>query len=88
MTVYAEVVLPLPVDRSFFYIVPEDSEQRAEVGARVLVPFHRRFLTGFVINLRVRNPSRGIELKEIERVLDDHPVFSESFIVFSQQLLA
>ena len=86
MTVYAEVVLPLPVDRSFFYIVPENSEQRAEVGARVLVPFHRRFLTGFVIKLRVRNPSRGIELKEIERVLDDHPVFSGSFIVFSRKL--
>lgn len=88
MTVYADVVIALPVDQSFSYIVPENSPNQIHVGSRVLVPFHRRLLTGFVIKLRSRNPTQNIELKEIKKILDDESVFSRSFLAFTKKLSA
>ncbi|MFP4082355.1 MAG: primosomal protein N' [Candidatus Aminicenantes bacterium] len=86
MTLYAEVILSLPLQHSFTYLVPPGWEKQAEVGSRVLVPFKERKLTGFIINLRKRKLSSGIQLKEISEVLDERPVFSSSFLSFTRKL--
>ncbi|MCK6550004.1 hypothetical protein L6R52_29490, partial [Myxococcota bacterium] len=51
MTTYAEVAVTLPVDGRFHYAVPPHLEGALEVGHRVLVPFGRRRVTGFVTAL-------------------------------------
>ncbi len=86
MTLYAEVVLPLPLDRSFTYIVPPTSQGRANVGSRVLVPFRQRILTGFIIKLRKKKQVKDLQLKEIHEVLDEMPVFSADFLAFTRKL--
>ncbi len=86
MTLYAEVILPLPVSQAFTYIVPEPFIGSARVGSRVLVPFSQRMLTGFIIGLRKRSPTPGIPLKEMAEILDGEPVFSSSFLSFSRKL--
>ena len=86
MTLYAEVILSLPVSQAFTYIVPESFIGSARAGSRVLVPFSQRMLTGFIIGLRKRRPAPGIPLKEIAEVLDGEPVFSSSFLSFSRKL--
>jgi len=86
MTLYAEVILSLPVSQAFTYIVPESLIGSARAGSRVLVPFSQRMLTGFIIGLRKRRPAPGIPLKEIAEVLDGEPVFSSSFLSFSRKL--
>ena len=86
MTLYAEVVLSLPVSQAFTYIIPESFIARAQVGSRVLVPFSQRMLTGFIIGFRKRRPAPGIPLKEIAEFLDDEPVFSSSFLSFTRRL--
>ncbi len=83
---YAEVVLPLPLAKSFHYKVPASFRENVDIGSRILVPFGRRAMTGFVIKLRQKNPVPGMELKMITEVLDPYPVFSSRFLTFTQKL--
>jgi primosomal protein N' (replication factor Y) len=48
----ARVVIPTTVDRPFDYAVPPDLDGALRPGRRVVVPFGRRTLTGFVLDLR------------------------------------
>ena len=48
---YARVVLPIPVDQSFTYEIPESLRGRVQVGCRVEVPFGKRMLNGVVVDL-------------------------------------
>ncbi len=86
MTLYAEVALPLPLSQTFFYLIPEDWQSQVQIGARVLVPFRGRVLTGFVVSLKKRRAKRDIRLKEIEEVLDEKPLFPENFLYFTRRL--
>ena len=86
MTLYAEVILPLPLDQPFSYIVPEWYREKAKIGTRVLVPFHKRLLTGFIVDIKKRRKTRDLKLKEISEILDEKPVFSPSFLSFTRRL--
>jgi primosomal protein N' (replication factor Y) len=88
MTLYAEVILSLPLDQSFSYIVPESCQKKAKVGSRVLVPLGKRMLTGFIVRLRKKRVSPEFELKEIAEVLDEEPIFSPPFLSFTRKLCA
>jgi len=86
MTLYAEVVLPLPLSESFSYLIPENWQEQVKIGTRVLVPFRSRVLTGFVTSLRKRRIQKDIKLKEIQEVLDEKPLFSANFLSFTSKL--
>jgi len=86
MTLYADVLLGLPLTQTFTYIIPESYQNLAQIGSRVLVPFQRRSLTGFIIGLRKRRKTREYDCKEIQGVLDEEPVFSPDFLSFTRQL--
>lgn len=72
---YVEVVLPLPLQTTFTYRVPEEMRSGSlGVGFRVIVPFGRKkFHTGIVVGFPV-SPPAGFEIKEIAMVLDEAPV--------------
>ncbi|MFC2169181.1 primosomal protein N' [Acidobacteriota bacterium] len=86
MILYADVILPLPLNKTFSYIIPDSLAGKAKIGSRVLVSFHRRSLTGFIVNLRKRNPAAGFKLKEVFELLDEKPVFSASFLTFTRKV--
>ena len=86
MNVYAEVVFPLPVPRTFTYVLPSGLRERARVGCRVVAPFGRRQLKGFIVHLRPKKPIGPANLKEILDVLDAAPVFSPRFLAFTRKL--
>ncbi|MDA3835448.1 MAG: primosomal protein N', partial [Spirochaetales bacterium] len=69
---YIEIVFNIPVNRSFTYEADENLGCR--IGVRVSVPFGRRKLTGYVIEVHARKPE-GFEAKSVERVIDKEPVF-------------
>ncbi len=75
---YLEVAVPLPVSGTFTYSVPQDLSARAVVGTRVLVPFGRRKVTGFVVGRRDDADVDGI--RDIADVLDVDPVLDERMI--------
>jgi primosomal protein N' (replication factor Y) (superfamily II helicase) len=72
MPSYAEVALPLGVDRTFTYLVPPELHDSAAVGCRTIVPFGRRYLTGLIIALPEKTEVEA--LKPLRDVLDSSPV--------------
>ena len=55
--IYCDVSLPVPLDQSFTYRLPETLRHRVQPGCRVLVPFGTRKLTGIV--LEAARPAAG-----------------------------
>jgi len=86
MTLCADVVVPLPLERSFRYLVPESAGKALQPGVRVLIPFGRRELTGFVVGVSGAPPPGGPALKEISAVLDEEPIFSSALLSFTREL--
>ena len=88
MSLYAEVVLGLPLTQTFTYVIPEASRELVKIGSRVLVPFHRRDITAFIVRLTSRKKQEDYELKNIREVLDEEPVFTGEFLSFTQKFSA
>ena len=74
MKKYVDVILPLPLSKSFTYSLPERGAESIEPGCRVVVPFGRKkYYTGIVRHIHQSQPV-GYEVKEITTVLDESPV--------------
>ncbi len=70
MTLYADVILPVPLNQLFTYQIPDSLRQIAAEGARVYVPFGKgRRLTGIIARIHSLKPS-GHTVKEILGILD------------------
>jgi primosomal protein N' (replication factor Y) (superfamily II helicase) len=69
---YIQVVFNTPVEGSFTY---ETESEECLTGYRVIAPFGRRSLTGFVISESSEKPSLSFELKSITRVIDKQILF-------------
>ncbi|KAF0221411.1 MAG: primosomal protein N' (replication factor Y) [Geobacteraceae bacterium] len=74
-----EVAVPLPLDTTFHYAVPWSLAPFAATGVRVLVPFGKRKLTGYVIAAVAES---GEEVREIIAVLDQEPLFTVGELEF------
>jgi primosomal protein N' (replication factor Y) len=79
---FVEVAVPLPIDHPFTYRVPVGEEELAQVGARVLVPFGRRKLTGLVTAITDASALGGREAKDLLAFLDDEPYISARHVAF------
>ena len=78
---YAEVILPLPIDGTFTYALPEELEPMLSIGSRVYVQFGRKkYYTGIVESVHSRQP--GYEVKPIVALLDTEPVVRPGQIKF------
>lgn len=75
---YCDVSLPVPLDRPFTYQLPLTLRHRAQVGARVLVPFGSRKLTGVI--LRVHSEHSQEQMREVFGLLDEEPVLDAGLL--------
>ena len=78
----AEVAVALPVSGTFNYLIPEGQADRMPPGMRVLVPFGRRRVTGYVLDHPREAFANGRVLKEIIEPLDEVPLIGPSLIPF------
>ncbi len=85
-TARASVAVPRPVRRLFTYLVPPELEARCRPGVRVLVPFGRRRLTGYLVEMLPPGPGilDGIPLKPIDGVLDADPLLDPDLIAITR----
>ena len=65
---YADIAVCLPISRTFVYKLDE----LVEVGCRVVVPFRKRDVDGFVVALRTSAPD--IEVHSIKSIIDRAPL--------------
>ena len=73
---YVDVLVEIKnkhVDKTFTYKVPKSLEADVEVGKRVVVPFGKMTLEGYILN---RKDQSDIETKEILEVIDEEPVLN------------
>src|SRR5580704_2726837 len=73
MPQYCDVAVPVPLDATFTYRIPDDSPEPV-VGGRVIVPFREQRLSGIVTELHDREPD--FTVKRVSQVLDTTPALT------------
>ena len=83
MSLYAQIILPVPLDRSFSYEVPESMAADLAVGSRVLVPFGPKlYYTGIVESFTPHAPQGEYRIKPITALIDRKPVIQHPQLNF------
>ena len=80
----AQVIVDVPAkqtDRSFDYHIPENLE--VKVGSRVVVPFGRRKVQGFVVGINAKSQFEG-KLKDLLLVVDEMPPLTPELVNLSK----
>jgi primosomal protein N' (replication factor Y) len=81
---YAEVAIPLRVMQTFTYRLPLLLQQEAQLGSRLLVPFGRQRITGYIVALLdALDPAANLvadEIKEAEELLDTEPLLTPEIL--------
>lgn len=81
---FAEIALPLPLRQTFTYRLPYGLRAEAAVGARVLVPFGKRNLTGYIVDLHEKlGPDIDIDesaVREVIEILDKDPLLTPEIL--------
>ncbi len=73
--IYADVILPLPLNQKFTYGVPPAFQPKMKTGIRVIVQFgQRKFLSALVHRIHDQKPTGNYEIKDIEAILDEDAV--------------
>ena len=81
-TLFADVILPVPIRKEFTYRVPFELNENLFSGARVVVPFGRaKLITGIVSSIHENIP-QDYQAKLIEHQLDDHPIITPKQYTF------
>ena len=75
MSLFAQILMPLPLQPTFTYAVPQEMSERVRPGHRVVVPFGpKKFYTGIVTEISNTPPDGKYDIKEIASTLDDGPI--------------
>jgi len=82
---YAEVTFNLPLKEVFTYEIPPEFLGKVEVGMRVFVPFGRRRITGYVVNLTSRWDKK-IRLKSLSDLPDTEPIVGTEILSLTKWL--
>ena len=83
---YAQVVLPLPLDRSFDYAIPLSLAPKVAVGERVRVPFGKGWKTGMIIGFSSKSALPQRSIKPLGGLIDEEPLLDERLLELSKRL--
>jgi primosomal protein N' (replication factor Y) len=82
LTLFADVILPVPIHQAFTYRIPFDLNDHFCFGQRVIVPFGKnKLVTGIVIRIHEEIPT-VYQAKYIEHLLDELPIITEKQFEF------
>ncbi|MDB9922336.1 primosomal protein N' [Polaribacter sp.] len=77
MSYFIDVILPIPIQKTFTYSITNDEENFLQKGMRVAVSFGKtKMYTGLVFNFHQIAPTL-YEAKEIHQILDKAPLVNE-----------
>lgn len=85
---FVEVVLPIPIRRAFTYRVPEPMRGFIKLGARLRLPFGKRELIGYAVELHAELPTDAdvdeTKLKDVAAVIDEEPLITPEILKLTQ----
>ena len=76
MLKYAKVAVPVPLKQEFTYSFDDDA-LKVVPGIRVMVPFGRREVQGYVVDVLDSKPDVGFEIKAVSKAIDKEPLFGK-----------
>ncbi len=82
---YCQIVFPLPFRNAFTYSVPDELTDSVKIGVRAIVPFGKRVLTGYIIDLSGTTDVKE-KIKPVKDVLDESPIFDKTDLKFYEWL--
>lgn len=81
ITLFAEVLLPIPVPGTFTYRVPFELNDRVKIGQRAVVQFGKsKIMSGLIVDLTETVPQ--CEVKFLMDLLDAQPIINEKQLKF------
>ena len=79
---FINVILPIPIEKLFTYKVTEEEAKLLKPGMRVAVPFGKsKIYTALVFEIH-NTPPTVYEAKQIDQILEDHPVVTKVQLKF------
>ncbi len=81
---YIQIAVALPVSGTFTYSASGNLAGKVEAGKRVLVPFSKRRVIGYVLRIIPAEDRKGV--KDIISVVDPHPLFPKDMVEFLEWL--
>ena len=79
---FAQIVFPVPIDRAFTYLIPQELSNTLKLGARVMVPFGTTSKIGYCVGFL--ESSTFPKIKDIESVIDAEPLLTEDMLKLCQ----
>lgn len=74
---FCDVILPLPVEGTYTYLIPPTLEKEVGVGFRVIVPFGaNKQYSGIVNRLHNDAPVGNFKIREVIDTLEDYPILT------------
>ena len=70
-------------DKTFTYLVPDKFKEDISIGKRVLVPFGKQVLEGFILGI---GNDKSIDLKEIIDVIDKEAILNKELIELGKKI--
>lgn len=70
-------------EKTFDYLVPKQLEKNVEIGKRVLVPFGKNKLEGFIIEIKEKS---DYDLKEIIDIIDEESVLNDELLSLGKKI--
>lgn len=81
---FVKVALPLPLKNSFTYRLPETFAASVKLGARLLVPFGKRTLTGYAVGFSDTADVDVDSVKTVVELVDDEPLITEEILALTE----
>ncbi|MDR1104231.1 MAG: primosomal protein N' [Endomicrobium sp.] len=75
-----DVAVPVPLNKTFYYLTAEGTNPESVVGKRVKIPFGKRILTGYAVACLHIEEDSSLKLKQIIQVTDDEVLIDNETI--------
>ena len=79
---FIDVILPIPVENTFTYLVSEAEYNYIQKGMRVAVPFGKKKVYASIVKNKHTIAPTIYEAKEIQQILDEDPIVTEQQLTF------
>lgn len=85
---YADVLVEYnskSIDKTFTYLVPESLKDKLKMGMKVLVPFGKKLINGFVINIK-DDYEKDYSIKAIDSIVDYNLILNKEMLDIGKYL--
>lgn len=85
---FVEAVLPVPIRRSFTYLIPDEFPDTIQLGSRLKLPFGKRNLVGYAVGLHECLPDEievdASKIRPVAEVIDGEPLITPEILRLTQ----